>query len=162
MLSRSKIATMLVLLFSMLLFSANALCRFSPVRSHVQLALPLLSSTRLFASKNVRPSLDDVERISRGDAAKRRGTGSRMVPHRLNQSERKEWVLAKKRRFLLLRGSGYRKERGASPLANIYRQFCDAQVHISTLSQYPFYLWSLMIPLSRSTVRWYRTFYALQ
>ena len=51
-----------------------------------------------------------------------------MVPHRLNQLERKEWVLAKKRRFLLLRGSGYRKERGASPLANIYRQFCDAQV----------------------------------
>ena len=120
--------TMLCLVFMMLWFMhCNALCRFSP-SSHVQL---LTSSTRLFASKiGVRPSLDDVERISRGDAAKRRGTGSRMVPHRLNQLERKEWVLAKKRRFLLLRGSGYRKERGASPLANIYRQFCDAQVCI--------------------------------
>ena len=73
-----------------------------------------------------RPTLDDVERISRGDAAKRRGTGSRMVPHRLNQLERKEWDLSKKRRYMLLRGSGYRKERGASPLANIYRQLCDA------------------------------------
>lgn len=123
---------MMLLLFSMLLISANALCRLPPPVRTIQL--------RLFASKSVRPSLDDVERISRGDAAKRRGTGSRMVPHRLNQSERKEWVLAKKRRFLLLRGSGYRKERGASPLANIYRQFCDAQVHISTLFQNSFYL----------------------
>jgi hypothetical protein len=34
-------------------------------------------------------------------------------------------LIAKKRRFLLLRGSGWRKERGDSPLANIYRQFCD-------------------------------------
>ena len=114
----------------LLLFHCNALCRLSP-----RVQLPIQTSSRLFASKTgVRPSLDDVERISRGDAAKRRGTGSRMVPHRLNQLERKEWVLAKKRRFLLLRGSGYRKERGASPLANIYRQFCDAQVCISVLS----------------------------
>ena len=76
---------------------------------------------------DVRPSLDDVERISKGQAAKKRGTGSRGVPHRLNEAERKEWDLAKKRRFLLLRGSGWRKERGDSPLANIYRQFCDSQ-----------------------------------
>jgi hypothetical protein len=34
--------------------------------------------------------------------------------------------LAKKRRFLLLRGTGWRKERGDSPLANIYRNYCDA------------------------------------
>lgn len=79
----------------------------------------------LFAS-SVRPSLDDVERISRGDAARRRGTGSRAVPHRLNEMERAQWDLAKRKRFLVLRGSGWRKERGDSPLANIYRQFCDA------------------------------------
>lgn len=36
-----------------------------------------------------RPSLDDVERLSRGQAAKKRGTGSRGVCHRLNESERK-------------------------------------------------------------------------
>lgn len=77
-------------------------------------------------SASVRPTLDDVERISRGQAAKRRGTGSRAVPHRLNAAERVEWELAKKRKFLLLRGTGWRKERGASPLANIYRQYCDA------------------------------------
>ena len=28
--------------------------------------------------------------------------------------------------FLTLKGSGYRAERKGSPLANIYRQFCDA------------------------------------
>ena len=39
----------------------------------------------------IRPTLDDVERISKGQAAKRRGTGSRAVPHRLNEMERKEW-----------------------------------------------------------------------
>ena len=44
---------------------------------------------------DIRPSLDDVERISRGQAAKKRGTGSRAVPHRLNNMERKELELAK-------------------------------------------------------------------
>ena len=34
--------------------------------------------------------------------------------------------IAKKRGWLVLRGSGYRRERKASPLANIYRQYCDA------------------------------------
>jgi hypothetical protein len=74
----------------------------------------------------IRPTLDDVERISMGKAAKRRGTGSRNVPHRLNEMERKEWELAKTRKYLLLRGTGWRKERGDSPLANIYRNYCDA------------------------------------
>lgn len=73
-----------------------------------------------------RPSLDDVERISRGQAAKKRGTGSRNVPHRLNEMERREWDLSKRRRYLMVRGTGYRSERGDSPLLNIYRQLCDA------------------------------------
>lgn len=86
-----------------------------------------LQNARFMAKKNdIRPTLDDIERISKGQAAKRRGTGSRAVPHRLNSAERKEWDLAKKRRFLLLRGTGWRKERGDSPLANIYRNYCDA------------------------------------
>lgn len=76
---------------------------------------------------SARPTLDDVERISKGQAAKRRGTGSRAVPHRLNESERQQWDLAKKKKFLVLRGTGWRKERGDSPLANIYRQLCDSQ-----------------------------------
>jgi len=83
---------------------------------------------KCFMSKksNIRPTIDDIERISKGLAARRRGTGARSVPHRLNAEERIEWELAKKRRFLILRGSGWRKERGDSPLANIYRNYCDA------------------------------------
>ena len=81
----------------------------------------------LYSKKlEIRPSLDDVERISKGQAAKKRGVGSRAVPHRLNNAERDEWVLAKQRKYLSLRGTGWRKERGDSPLANIYRNYCDA------------------------------------
>lgn len=43
-----------------------------------------------------RPTLDDVRRISQGDAAKSRGTGSRAVPHRLNAEERRDYDLAQK------------------------------------------------------------------
>eukprot|EP01038_Epipyxis_sp_PR26KG_P010914 gene10914-14652_t len=75
---------------------------------------------------SIRPSIDDIERISYGQAAKRRGVGSRGVPHRLNSDERIQFDLAKKKHFLTLRGSGYRKERADSPLANIYRNYCDA------------------------------------
>ena len=80
-----------------------------------------------FVLASGRPTIDDVERISRGQAAKRRGTGSRAVPHRLNADERTEWDLAKLRKYVLLRGSGYRKERGDSPLANVFRLYCDSK-----------------------------------
>lgn len=82
---------------------------------------------RAARSREFRPTLEDVERLSRGDAAKRRGTGSRAVCHRLNSSERDEWNLAKARGFVILRGTGYRKERKGSPLCNIFRQFSDAR-----------------------------------
>lgn len=42
-----------------------------------------------------RPSLNDVESLSKGNAARQRGTGSRQVPHRLNTEERKLYDLAK-------------------------------------------------------------------
>jgi hypothetical protein len=74
-----------------------------------------------------RPSLDDVQRISQGDAARHRGTGSRAVPHRLNAEERKQYDLAKAKGVLTIAGSGYRRERKGAPLANIYRQWCDAR-----------------------------------
>lgn len=48
-----------------------------------------LLSPGLFMKVKGRPSLDDVERLSRGQAARKRGTGSRAVCHRLNESERK-------------------------------------------------------------------------
>ena len=53
------------------------------------------------ASASGRPDLSDVERLTRGEAAKRRGTGSRDVPHRLNADERVSWELAKVRTFAL-------------------------------------------------------------
>eukprot|EP00854_Cymbomonas_tetramitiformis_P014183 gene14183-16770_t len=72
-----------------------------------------------------RPTLDDVERISRGQSAKRRGTGSRQVPHRLNAEEAKAFQIAKKRRYVVVRGTGVRRERRGSPLVNTFRQYCD-------------------------------------
>ncbi|KAL0037189.1 hypothetical protein WJX79_004730 [Trebouxia sp. C0005] len=85
--------------------------------------------TSVFCKKNStsRPTLDDVERISKGNAAKARGTGSRRIPHRLNAEERQQYDIAKQKGFLTLRGTGYRKERKGSPLANTFRQWCDAQ-----------------------------------
>ena len=73
-----------------------------------------------------RVSLDDVQRLSEGKAAKRRGYGSRQIPHRLNQEERIQYNIAKEKGFLTIKSTGYRRERKGSPLANIYRQFCDA------------------------------------
>jgi len=86
--------------------------------------------------KVFRPHLDDVERLSYGKGAKKqRGTGSRMVCHRLNQSERILWDMAKKQGagFLTVRNSGYRRTRKGSPLCNIYRQRCDALEEISII-----------------------------
>ena len=74
-----------------------------------------------------RPSMDDVERISRGLRASRRGTGSRSVPHRLTSSERASFDLARRRGFVELSGSGWRRERGDSPLWNTWRNWCDAK-----------------------------------
>ena len=44
-----------------------------------------------------RPHVDDVDRLSHGDAAKVRGTGSRDIPHRLNAEERGAYLIAKKK-----------------------------------------------------------------
>lgn len=43
---------------------------------------------RVFAKEAARPSLDDVERLSKGKPSKSK-MGSRAVPHRLTQAERK-------------------------------------------------------------------------
>lgn len=85
------------------------------------------------ASRVWRPSLDDVDRISSGDAAKVRGTGSRLIPHRLNAEERQLYDAAKKRGYLSVRGTGYRKERKGYPLPNIYRQWCDAKAQVAVV-----------------------------
>lgn len=75
-----------------------------------------------------RPTVDDVTRISQGRAAKRRGTGSRAVPHRLNEDERTHYNLAIERGFLTLdSNAGYRRERKGSPLFNTWRMWNDAR-----------------------------------
>ena len=78
------------------------------------------------APDSARPDLEDVERLTRGEAARKRGTGSREVPHRLNAEERSVWDLAKRRNYMALSGTGYRRERKGSPLMNSWRQYADA------------------------------------
>jgi len=74
-----------------------------------------------------RPTVDDVERISWGKPAKKKGTGSRGVPHRLNADERELYDLARRKGFLEITGSGWRSQRREAPLANTYRSLCDAR-----------------------------------
>ena len=76
-----------------------------------------------------RPTTDDVDRISWGRPAKKKGTGSRGVPHRLNSDERVLYDLARRKGFLEMAGSGWRKQRSDAPLANTYRSWCDAAAH---------------------------------
>jgi len=73
-----------------------------------------------------RPSLDDVERISYGKRANKRGTGSYNICHRLNQEERQLYNQAKSNNYLITKGTAYRRRRKGSPVANTYRQRCDA------------------------------------
>lgn len=55
-----------------------------------------------------RPTVQDVENISWGKPAKRKGTGSRGVPHRLNhEEERTLFDMARKKGFLEVAGSGW-------------------------------------------------------
>jgi hypothetical protein len=74
-----------------------------------------------------RISRDDVERLSRGQPSKRKGYGSRNVPHRLNEEEQAELERASRKGYLSLLGGGNRRARKGSPLTNIHRQWCDAR-----------------------------------
>jgi len=74
-----------------------------------------------------RPDINDVERISWGKPAKKKGTGSRGVPHRLNLDERFLFDNARKKGFLETDGSGWRSQRREAPLLNSYRSLCDAR-----------------------------------
>lgn len=74
-----------------------------------------------------RPDVRDVERISWGMPAKKKGTGSRGVPHRLNDDERKSFDRARRDGFLQVAGSAYRSQRRDAPLLNSYRSLMDAR-----------------------------------
>lgn len=47
-------------------------------------------------------------------------------------TRRQAYDLAKKQGYVVLRGTGYRRERKGSPLQNIFRQFCDAKAMACT------------------------------
>lgn len=83
-----------------------------------------------------RPGMDDVDRLSKGGAAKRRGTGSFHIPHRLNSDERPVYEAAKKKGYLQVRGTGYRKGRKGHPICNIYRQVCGCEPSVPLCWQY--------------------------
>ncbi|KAG6554308.1 hypothetical protein Mapa_004224 [Marchantia paleacea] len=74
----------------------------------------------VLCARSTRPTLDDVERLSRGRASKAK-IGSRAVPHRLNADERKAFELAKKRGFVVHQPNTRRY-----PLINSHRNYCDA------------------------------------
>ena len=76
-----------------------------------------------------RPTIDDVDRISWGRPAKQKGTGSRGVPHRLNDEERSLYDFARRKGFVEIGGSGWRRQRSDAPLVNTYRSWCDARGH---------------------------------
>ena len=93
------------------------------------LARALTTATPLFAAnaaKKLRPSKDDVDRISWGKPSKKKGVGSRGTPHRLNEAERAEYDRAKTRGYVEVAGSAWRKERRDAPLLNTWRNWCDA------------------------------------
>ena len=74
-----------------------------------------------------RPEINDVERISWGKPAKKKGTGSRGVPYRLNLDERFLFDNARRKGFLEIEGSGWRSQRREAPLLNTFRSLCDAR-----------------------------------
>lgn len=78
-----------------------------------------------------RPTVNDVERISYGKPAKKKGTGSRGVPHRLNEEERAAFDRARQHGFLQVAGSGWRSQRREAPLLNTHRSLCDARGQVS-------------------------------
>jgi hypothetical protein len=74
-----------------------------------------------------RPDVRDVERISFGQPAKKKGTGSRGIPHRLNEDERRSFDQARRQGFLQVTGSAWRSQRRDAPLLNTYRSLSDAR-----------------------------------
>jgi hypothetical protein len=94
----------------------------------------IIETNNYCCRKVFRANLDDVENLSYGRGAKKqRGTGSRFTCHRLNRDERRIFDQAKRDGFLIVRGTGYRKNRKGSPVANTFRQRCDALATLCVL-----------------------------
>lgn len=87
------------------------------------------SNTKFWNSRTDcwRPDVPDVEKISWGMPAKKKRTGSRGVPHRLNEEERRAFDQARRQGFLQVTGSSWRSQRSDAPLLNSYRSLMDAR-----------------------------------
>eukprot|EP00542_Grammatophora_oceanica_P019790 CAMPEP_0194048656 /NCGR_PEP_ID=MMETSP0009_2-20130614/28047_1 /TAXON_ID=210454 /ORGANISM="Grammatophora oceanica, Strain CCMP 410" /LENGTH=264 /DNA_ID=CAMNT_0038694587 /DNA_START=75 /DNA_END=866 /DNA_ORIENTATION=+ len=112
------------------LHSGGLMARHSNKGGLVLRASTSTESTRFWETRQDgcwRPDVNDVDRISWGKPAKKKRTGSRGVPHRLNQEERKLYDLARQKGFLEVLGSSWRSQRRDSPLLNTYRSLCDAR-----------------------------------
>jgi len=106
-------------------------------RSTTKHIFETLQSSETISNRNIswnarekcwRPTVSDVERISWGKPAKKKGTGSRGVPHRLNHDEeRLLFDQARRKGFLEVAGSAWRSQRRDAPLINSYRSLCDAR-----------------------------------
>ncbi|CAB9510271.1 expressed unknown protein [Seminavis robusta] len=109
-------------------FSRALLCSASAVNhNEVELIDDVSSLLKGRSSREVwRPNKQDVERISWGKPAKKKGTGSRGVPHRINRDERFLFDQARTKGFLEVAGSAWRSQRRDAPLLNTYRSWCDA------------------------------------
>ena len=127
-------AAVMVLLFTT--YAASALR--APSTSIRRRSLALSSSKTETSSVNTfwrsnqakdcwRPDVRDVERISFGQPAKKKGTGSRGIPHRLNEDERRSFDQARRQGFLQVTGSARRSQRRDAPLLNTYRSLSDAR-----------------------------------
>lgn len=112
---------------------------FMPLHTSSFLCRKRTSFCRLFSINTIewsarkdcwRPDVNDVERISWGKPSRKKGTGSRGVPHRLNEEERTLFDLARSKGFLEVAGSGWRSQRRDSPLVNSYRSLCDARAQV--------------------------------
>ena len=74
-----------------------------------------------------RPTIDDVERASRGEKTKAMGVVEREAPYRLTRDEREAWERAKRRGALETRSSSRDAlARRRFPLVNTHRAYCDA------------------------------------
>eukprot|EP00986_Skeletonema_menzelii_P017243 scaffold18456_cov155-Skeletonema_menzelii.AAC.5 len=135
--SRSRSFTAITVLFVTLPSTfVSAFCAPSSGESMVQLLrsrallLSTTSSDTSFWRSNQdcwRPDVRDVERISFGQPAKKKGTGSRGIPHRLNEDERRSFDQARRQGFLQVTGSAWRSQRRDAPLLNTYRSLSDAR-----------------------------------
>ena len=114
---------------SLLQSQQSIMLRRTAILLHTAALTRALSTSPLFAAnaaKKLRPSKDDVDRISWGKPSKKKGVGSRGTPHRLNEAERAEYDRAKARGYVEVAGSAWRKERRDAPLLNTWRNWCDA------------------------------------